>query len=225
MPPAPHLVTAPERHLRISRTIEPLKHSFVGAIEASQARNGNRFDVPGGGVLYTATHESTCFDEVLARMRPSPWLQTLDWAEDERAGFPIGLPADWRDQRRIYTVRVSTDLPFVDIDHPDTWRWMENAAPGVLLEAHNDHVDREHVYSSNRRLTRAMSTAIYTSLDAENLPLFAGIRYESRLGQGECWAIFDGRPNTTLEQISAERIERSRPTLQTWAEQWKLTIH
>lgn len=65
-PLAPRTVVAPKHHFRIRRTLEPIAFSRVGALEASLTTAGNRFDVPGGGVLYTATGSSTCFHEVLA---------------------------------------------------------------------------------------------------------------------------------------------------------------
>lgn len=221
----PGLVEPPSEQFRITRTIDPLAYSKVGAIEASVSTAGNRFDVPGGGVLYTATTVATCVDEVLARMRPAPGMQNFDFTEDANAGFVVGLPADWREQRRIYTLAVTSELPFVNIDDEASWRWLERHAPVALLEAQAKHIDREHIYSSNRRVTRALATAIYTAVDRDRLPRFGGIRYESRLERGECWAIFDERPNVRVEQVRAAQMSTSTPELVAWARKWDTTIH
>ena len=49
-----HLVDAPDVTWRVERTSPPLVFSKISPIDAA-GRAGNRFDVPGAGVLYTAT--------------------------------------------------------------------------------------------------------------------------------------------------------------------------
>lgn len=116
-------------------------------------------------------------------------------------------------------------LPFVDIDHEDTWRWLERHAPDALIKAKSPHLDRGHIYHSNRKLTRSLATAIYTAVDEDFVPLYGGIRYESRLEKGECWAVFADRPDTHVELINATAIQPSNPDLQQWAQTWGVTIH
>lgn len=40
--------------------------------------------------------------------------------------------------------------------------------------------------------------------DEHGHPLFSGIRYESRLGPHECWAIFDGTAVGLVEEATVE---------------------
>jgi hypothetical protein len=40
--------------------------------------------------------------------------------------------------------------------------------------------------------------------DEHGHPLFSGIRYESRLGPHECWAIFDGTAVGLVEEVTVE---------------------
>ena len=55
----------------------------------------------------------------------------------------------------------------------------------------------------DRRVTRAVASWLYARTDEGGTPQFSGIRYASRLGPYECWAIFDG---TTAEVADEQRI-------------------
>ena len=54
MPAEPCLVDAPEILWRLERATTPLRFSRISPVDAENDRAGNRFDVPGGGVLYAA---------------------------------------------------------------------------------------------------------------------------------------------------------------------------
>ncbi|WP_125615746.1 RES family NAD+ phosphorylase [Specibacter cremeus] len=208
--------------LRVSRAIDPAAFSWIGAVEARLAKQGNRFDVPGGGVLYAASDAATCFHEVCARFRPSPFAKALDFAEESHLMLPGNLPADWRDMRRIYSLEIDSSLPFVDIDNPQTWRWLEDRLLGDLARRSIDHLDADDVVGHDRALTRAMAAEIYTATSESGAPCYGGIRYRSRLNHGECWAIFEH----VAVRIAAERtIERTDRDLVAWARQWDVTIH
>lgn len=56
----------------------------------------------------------------------------------------------------------------------------------------------------------------------DGTPRYSGIRYESKLGGWECWAIFDGTPLTQAEQAA---VSLEDPELVTIASMYKLTIH
>lgn len=221
----PEICRIPDTVVRITRPIDPLAFSRVGAVEARNATQGNRFDVPGGGVLYAATQSATSFHEVCARFRPSAFYGTLNYKLDDDAGFPpAGIPADWRLNRRLYTLQVKTDLPFVDISNHQTWKWLEDRMPGLLLQEQLEHVEAKDVYSSNRRLTRAFAAELYTAVDSESNPLFGGIRYESRLNNGECWAIFE-HPSVNVKVVEERAIEANHPDLLNWSRMWHAPLH
>lgn len=64
---------------------------------------------------------------------------------------------------------------------------------------------------------------LYSMNDTGGHPLWNGIRYVSRHGEGqECWAVFDHAPLKELERMS---IERSTPELLAVAALYGLTIH
>lgn len=219
----PALIANPQKVVRITRTIDPLAYSRVGAVEARKAKQGNRFDVPGGGVLYAATLDATCIHEVCSRFRPSAFYRSLNISLDEQEGFSNELPEDWRLNRRFYDLEISTDLPFVDISHQKTWKWLDERLPGLLFQRKLDHFDAEHVYSSDRSLTRQLAGEIYTATDAKG-PRFAGIRYISRLNNGECWAIFEHKEYVNVSEAGVRSIEVNHQDLVAWSEMWSVTI-
>jgi hypothetical protein len=70
--PGPSLVVPPDRLWRIGRRDDPLRFARISQADAALPRAGNRFDVPGGGVLYASTTIQGCLAETLAPFRPSP---------------------------------------------------------------------------------------------------------------------------------------------------------
>src|SRR3990170_1821236 len=76
MPASPRLalVDVPKRIWRVERVDRPLRFSKINAVDAARLRSGNRFDVPGAGVLYAATRPEGAFAETLAPFRPAASL-------------------------------------------------------------------------------------------------------------------------------------------------------
>lgn len=56
---------------RVARRTNPLANSRI-VPEGAWTDTGNRFDIPGAGVLYAADTVRACYVETLARFRPSP---------------------------------------------------------------------------------------------------------------------------------------------------------
>ncbi|MGI8887526.1 MAG: RES domain-containing protein [Nocardioidaceae bacterium] len=55
----------------VGRNSGLLNYSTISPTDAELPKAGNRFDVPGGGVLYAATTRAGCFVETLARFASS----------------------------------------------------------------------------------------------------------------------------------------------------------
>ena len=216
------LVVPPERLWRIGRRDDPLRFARISQTDATLPRAGNRFDVPGGGVLYAATTIQGCFAETLARFRPSPAVAA---AVREDPGYmdPGGIPAAWREDRRLVSFALAAPLPFVDIDNTSTLLALGPQLHGELAALGVDELDRGSVYSANRRLTRVLASWLYSRTDDDGQPRYGGIRYESRLGrQWECWAIFDGALLTTS---TVTPIDSRNSALMAIADQYGLTPH
>ena len=214
--------TPPEVLYRVGRNSGLLNYSTISPTDAALPKAGNRFDVPGGGVLYTATTRAGCFVETLARFRPTPRMREL--LKDE-PGFMItgGVPQDWRLQRSMATLTVRDPLPFLDAEAPGTHAFLsETLAPQLVQLGYGDNLDLSDVTNHDRRLSRLIAQHAYTAADDSGDPLYSGIRYMSRVGsQWECWAIFAG---SDVELIEPTPIELDDPDLQKVADLWELRI-
>ena len=82
-------------------------------------------------------------------------------------------------------------------------------------------IDVGVIRGSNRLATRAVAAWAYAATDAEGNPRFSGIRYVSRLGDHECWAIFDG---SDVREVARSPISRVDSDVQQIATSWGLTV-
>ncbi|MGC5629553.1 RES family NAD+ phosphorylase [Georgenia sp. Z1344] len=215
----PRTVEAPDRIWRVARLGKGTEFSFIDPAEALSPHAGNRFDVVGGGVLYAATDIEGCYREVLARLRPSPAMVELaeDGGEHMRPG---SIAADWRQTRRRFELATPAALPFVDVEHQDTWNVLDR---DLVLPAGVEHLDVGHVRGADRLLTRAIASWAYAQADDDGDPLYSGLRYMSRTGDFECWAIFDGTP--VVDAAPAGEIALDDPALARVASAFRLTMN
>lgn len=213
----PHLVSPPSQVWRIAIASNGRRFSRLDPADASSG-GGNRFDVPGAGVLYCCTTLEGCYRETLARMRVSPAMRALD--EDSENHFMRAgcVPASWRDARRIFQFSLADSAPFLDVENQATWNALEGALAGHLTEP----LDVAAVRGPDRTLTRAIAAWAYGQ-QVDGYGLYAGIRYLSRLGEYECWAVFDGA--LISEPEPARAIELSDSTLQRVSQDFGLTVH
>lgn len=217
--PEPHLVAAPDTVWRVARLGTGTQFSEIDPVDAMSLNAGNRFDVVGGGVLYASTSLEGCYREVLARLRPAPGMADLD--EDDNRHMRAGnVAASWRENRRRFALGLPDALPFVDVEHQDTWNTLE-AVMATSLGA--DHLDVGHVRGPDRLLTRAIAAWVYAQTDEEGAPLYSGLRYLSRTGDFECWAIYGG--TTVLEVAPAGELSLRDEALQSVARVYGLNLH
>jgi len=216
----PVLVSPPSVLWRVARTSKELAFSEIDALTATLPKSGNRFDVPGGGVLYCSSDRRGCYAEVLARHRPSPTVAAIAALD---SGFmpPGGLAAGWRHERRISEIEIESPLPFVDIEHEQTRSWLQQERPELLVARSVTSLDVAAIRGDDRLLTRALAQHIYVAND-EGQPLYSGIRYMSKHGDYECWAVFDGNE---LALGTSSHIARTDPDLEHVARLWDITVH
>lgn len=201
MPAEPALLNPPNVLWRVERISPTLRFSWINAVDAESDREGNRFDVPGGGVLYAATDPRGAYAETIAQFRPSALAPELDAAGLEPGRVRYGtLPKQWRATRRLRSLQLNDPRPFIDIDHPASHAFLTREAGEVLRALGLANLDVGLVRGPSRRLSRALARWIYTRVDTDGQGLYAGIRYGSRLGPHECWAIFDGTTVTLREE-------------------------
>lgn len=218
----PAIVTAiPPELYRIARRDSVLTHSRISPADAGLPHAGNRFDVAGGGLLYLGSTAEGCFAETLARFRPTAAMRAI--VADEDSGFVVcgGVPQDWRAQRLLAAVEAIDPLPFVDVEDPATHEYLTAVMAPQLETLGVTQLDVASLRGTNRLLTRAISTWAYAATDDDGNPRYSGLRYKSRLGDHECWAVFDG---TLLEVRAPQTIELANPDLQNVARLFGLRI-
>ncbi len=111
---------------------------------------------------------------------------------------------------RLRTLETVDALPFVDIEDPITHTYLTEHARAVLIAHSVPNLDVPTVRGPSRLLTRSLATWIYQARDVDGAPLYGGIRYMSKLGDYENWAIFDG---TEVRSLGQQRITRDNTDL------------
>lgn len=217
----PVLTEPPGRLYRVGRVGNPLNFSFIGAADASLLHGGNRFDVPGEGVCYLGTTPRACFAETLARFRPSPRVVAAVRDEDPHFMVSGGVPTDWRAQRLLVECTLEDALPFLDVEAAATHSLLTAVMAEDLVRLGVPELDVPAGRGSSRLLTRAISAWAFDAGDARGDPLYGGIRYMSRLGDHECWAVFGG---TEIRETARTPLLLTDPDLGSVADDFGLRI-
>jgi hypothetical protein len=218
----PAVATCPTELWRVGRSSEPLRFSRIEAEDAATSSGGNRFDVPGGEVLYTATDASGAFAETISRFRPTASMRALPPEEDEHLMAVGSIPADWRNRRQLVRLGLVEPLPFLDVDKPETHTYLTQEMAPLLEALGIDNLDIATVRGPNRFLTRSIAQWAYAAKNDDDEFLYSGLRYESRLGPHECWAVFTGTRITAFEAMA---ISKTHPDLVAVARSYGLVVH
>ncbi len=218
----PKSVDIPDRVWRVALIPSGQRFSEIAPDDALLPDAGNRFDVPGGGILYCATTPRGSFLETLAGKRVSPKMAAL--VRDDPSGFmpPNSIPASWRDERRLFTVGTTNPASFIDLEDLETRQFILEQIGEQLEPLGVETIDVPDVRGMNRLLTREIARWAYSSLDEEGLYNYSGIRYVSKLDNEECWAIFAGTETFIHEQSTIEKTDSSLIDV---ARLFNLTIH
>ena len=192
----------------------------IDAVDATNNKQGGRFDVVGGGVLYCATTKTGAYKEVLADFRPS--AKTYRIAEGESLMAEGSMPRSWREARALAEFSLEDPLPFVDVESDSTLTHLTKAMAEQLDELDVRALDVSVVRGPNRVLTRAVAQWVYTRVDDEGLPLFGGVRYLSRFQSQECWAVFNG---SVIGTVRTEPIMLSNTELTNVSREFGITLH
>lgn len=140
------------------------------------------------------------------------------------------IPADWRQRRTAVHVRFpdkgwnerfAHGVKFLDIEAVETREALREDFEPLLAFYKYDDLDVAVVRGHDRRITRYISQWAWERRDDEERPLYAGIRYLSRLNsEWECWAVFE---NVYLEELNRRPILANDPALQKIAKLYELT--
>lgn len=154
-----------------------------------------------------ATNAIGAFGETLARFRPSdallaelksigdedPSAKTTK-SRDLTASVAGIVPTAWQLRRVLAQTGIDSSLRFFDLATPASHQYLRAAlTPSVTALGLGD-LDFGAVVGPHRKLTQAIARHVYELRDNEDMPLFAGLRYLSRLNpEWECWAVFADR--------------------------------
>jgi hypothetical protein len=224
----PTVVNAPRAGFwRVGRGLDPLTVRPIQGTRPRLASGGNRYDPQSYdyGVLYFSTTLQACFAETLARLRPNIKLLALVEDEWRQAGFMSGgaVPADWRQRRTAVHVRAPKDALFVDMESVATHQFLRGELAAGLVALGVEDLDVATVRGPDRKVTQMISEWAYLAREGDE-PLYAGIRYLSRLGSHwECWAVFED-DERDFDVVERRPITKDMPELQEVAELFGLTV-
>lgn len=210
----------PATAFRVGRRSGAIHFAEIDAVDAANSKQGGRFDVVGGGVLYCATTKTGAYKEVLADFRPS--VKTYPIAEGETLMAQGSLPRSWREARALAEFSLEDPLSFVDIESDATLTHLASAMAERLDELDVRALDVSLVRGPNRLLTRAIAQWVYTRVDDEGVPLYGGVRYLSRFQSQECWAVFNGG---VIGSVRTESILLSDAELTNVSREFGITLH
>ena len=161
---------------------------------------GNRWDDPQGQyrVLYACSTRLGAFLETLARFRAAPELvRDLAGIRGEAdAILPGVVPATWCRNRMVSRAVLAGE--FADVGRHGSLAYLHSVMGQELVAAGVAELDaaaiRQRVQPG---LTKAISRRVYELSTPAGQAKFAGIAYESRLGDDMTnWAIFEPTPPT-----------------------------
>lgn len=184
----------------------------------------NRFDDPihlrGGTepglfrVIYCASSRAGAFGETIAHFRKSVILLSgLRYIEDDDPLAPdlVGglLPEEWRLNRRIGSTQLNASLKFANLENARSATLLRREMAPLLAEFGLEDLDFGDLLGRDRRITQNAARCVYRAADDTGAPVFAGIRYASRLNVGwELWAVFADRmvhePGDLYQTISKD---------------------
>lgn len=189
-------------------------------------------------VIYCATQRAGAFGETVAHFRhrldvlaqladvidedePADAVQA-DLVDPEPPHRPL-VTSRWRLSRRMGATYLDPSLRFVDISAPETHQHLRQVLAPVAVSLDITDIDLSAVSGPQRQFTQECSRYIYDLMDVSGNPVYAGIRYVSRLNLNwECWAIFDGRFRHT--PLPGETIHPHDPGLMEAARLFELSI-
>jgi hypothetical protein len=146
--------------------------------------------------------------ETLARFRPDPaviaGLTAID-GHDEGALAPGQLPVSWVGARVIGAAII--DGRFVEIGHSESLAHLQTIMAARLIHYGIPELDGSVIREARREFTQELSLHVFSHTADDGSPPYAGIAYESRLGNEFMnWALFERAGRNPVRDPTVERI-------------------
>lgn len=155
--------------------------------------------------------------------RPKPSLADMVKEDWRKFMAPGQIAAEWRDKRtKVHAILASTEV-FLDAEALQTREYLRKALALGLSALGYEDLDVAVVRGQDRRVTRLIARWAYQQVDDQGQPLYAGVRYLSRLSSDwECWALFD---DTLIASQRYESIDATDLDLIAVATAFGLHVH
>jgi hypothetical protein len=139
------------------------------------------------------------------------------------------VPAAWR-QRRLAvraefaaTGRFAQGVRFLDVEAAQTRERLKRELAGLLAYWQHPDLDVATVRGGDRRVTRLIGQWAYDQSDDDGRPLYAGVRYVSRLdSRWECWAVFE---DVEIREVDRRSVLPTDSALRAVAKLYGLTVY
>jgi RES domain len=206
-----HLTPLPAILYRIGRLPEPFtwRDPVADLVLADEPElEGGRWDAANSEfpTLYCADSPIVAFAEVIAAYRPVAGIEErIAAATEEESEFEPDPPArtgvlpktffepslnlspDKQIHARALGEASASDAMLVDVTHPDTHHELNVSLGHILRPFGLDRFDRGVLMTQDRRITRQVASHLY-SFGRQSA---VGIRFESRLIDGICFALWE----------------------------------
>jgi hypothetical protein len=155
-----------------------------------------------------------------------PLEESLAGAVDPDDPGRLIIGADWRMQRMMSHTVVDPSSRFVDLMAAQKLQYLRRPLARIARDLGLSDIDEAALMGPAREFTQRISRYLYEQRDPSGRPLYAGIRYCSRLNLAwECWAIWAERMRHVPGMPGPpETIHPDDPDLTEIARLWSLTI-
>jgi hypothetical protein len=210
-------VEGPVTGYRIAKSsygpLNPLPRS-TGAVDRS---SWSRFDTP-GSTVYLAGDRRTAYAETLAMGRVGKDFRDAvefaaaqfgiaveaareliqdDWTRNGNM-VPGWLPANWRDGRLIYTLRINSPIRWIDLTAAESIASLNRHLGQQLDDAFGiSTITLATLAGENREATTTIAEWLREQVLDEGT-YAAGVRAHSKYGGGHCWAYWLRRQDDRL---------------------------
>ena len=152
-------------------------------------------------------------------------MQAMVEEEWREKGFMLvgSVPADWRSKRLLVKAQLTGKFFDVEADGSRVILEQQTGLARDLASYGVTTLDVAAIRGADRRVTRRISQWVHDQTDADGVPVYAGIRYLSRMDTNwECWAVFERSPITELER---HIITPGNVDLLVVTKRWNIVVH
>jgi hypothetical protein len=98
--------------------------------------------------------------------------------------------APWAEFAELAARFTMIGRKFIDMGDRRTHRWLTERLPALLVDLHEERFSRRVLMTDNRRITRIIAGHLHSHGDEIHAHPIMGLRYERKIGDQECWAIW-----------------------------------